>query len=237
MVSTDVTLAHCDIVQRGIHAINEAWRRRCDNRCLVRQKNVIQAAADLQNLGFMYIRPRIFANPCVATNWARSALLIGRGVGGAGVIALTLMAAASATVASAQDLATSTEAAEAPSCAGVPLAASPGEEPALVDPAKDLRGAIASGPGDRDWGEWLAGECLACHGLNAKAAASIPPLAQLDPMAFASALEEYRRHLRLDPGMRLVAARLAPDEVAALAAYFASLPPENAADAVPALNR
>ncbi|GEM_PF-4157333 len=152
-----------------------------------------------------------------------------------GVRGLARAGLASAFVASAATAQTGSVAPEsatdAPSCAGVPLAASPGAESALVDPAKDLRGAIATGPGDRDWGEYLAGECLTCHGLHAAAGAGIPQLAPLDPMAFASALEEYRRHLRPDPGMRLVAARLAPDEVAALAAYFASLPPERGAGA------
>jgi cytochrome c553 len=182
--------------------------------------------------------PRLhaFAIARVAAGSVRAALVIAGGGPGAGVLALAFMAVVGTTVASAQNL-EATTGAEAPGCAGVPLAASPGTESPLVDPAKDLRAAIAAGSGDRDWGEWLAGECLACHGLHAKAEASIPPLATLDPMAFASALEEYRRHLRPDPGMRLLASRLAPDEVAALAAYFASLPGEDAADAVPADNR
>ncbi|MBW6507852.1 MAG: hypothetical protein K0B00_14070 [Rhodobacteraceae bacterium] len=141
---------------------------------------------------------------------------------GAGLAAACVASAAAAQT----DVVPPEPAPDAPSCAGVPLAASPDAESPLVDPAKDLRSAIADGRGDRDWGEWLAGECLACHGPHAVAGAGIPPLAPLGPMAFASALEEYRRHLRADPGMRLLASRLAPDEVAALAAYFASLPPE-----------
>lgn len=151
------------------------------------------------------------------------------------LFALTLVAAALAfAAATAQPIVAATApAVEAPSCAGVPLAASPDAESPLVDPAKDLRGTIASGPGDREWGEWLAGECLTCHGLHAGARASIPTLAQLDPMEFASALEEYRRLLRPDQGMQLVAARLTPDEVAALASYFASLAPGGDVGAAP----
>lgn len=152
-----------------------------------------------------------------------------------GLAALYLVCAtlASAT-ATAQPVTSAIQpAVEAPSCAGVPLAASPDAESPLVDPRKDLRSAIASGPGDRDWGEWLAGECLTCHGLHAVANADIPPLARFDPMAFASALEEYRRFLRPDLGMRMVAAQLTPAEVAALAAYFSSLPPEERAAIAP----
>lgn len=171
---------------------------------------------------------------CAPVERVRLAPRPARGHPAGGLFAPTVVAALAFAAATAQPIVAATApAVEAPSCAGVPLAASPDAESPLVNPAKDLRGTIASGPGDREWGEWLAGECLTCHGLHAGARASIPTLAQLDPMEFASALEEYRRLLRPDQGMQLVATRLTPDEVAALASYFASLTPGGDVGAAP----
>jgi cytochrome c553 len=78
--------------------------------------------------------------------------------------------------------------------------------------------------GDADWGEYLAAECLVCHRMGAKDAA-IPEIARMPEPEFLVAMYAYRAKLRADPGMQLLAGRLSDDEILALAAYFAQLPP------------
>lgn len=74
---------------------------------------------------------------------------------------------------------------------------------------------------DLTYGEYLAGECVACH--NAKADATIPSINDLPPPYFAEALREYREGERDHDLMRNVARSLGKAEVEALAAYFAQL--------------
>uniref|UniRef100_UPI00356B5273 c-type cytochrome n=1 Tax=Phaeovulum sp. TaxID=2934796 RepID=UPI00356B5273 len=202
----------------------------CVKLRVVRLGELPHATFDPKDNAPMNDYPLTISHWRAAVGYGLSASMIGPRLNASKLSMLTFLAAtALSSAATAQSTATVVQPQiEAPSCAGVPLSASPGAESPLVDPAKDLRGAVAAGQGDRDWGEYLASECLTCHGLNAEANADIPPLARLAPMDFASALEEYRRHLRPDLGMRLVAAQLTPDEVAAIIAYFASLPPSPA---------
>lgn len=81
----------------------------------------------------------------------------------------------------------------------------------------------ASSAADLTYGEYLAGECVACH--NAKADRAIPPINALPPPYFAEALREYREGERDHDLMRNVARALGEAEVEALAAYFAQLDP------------
>jgi len=78
--------------------------------------------------------------------------------------------------------------------------------------------------GDADWGEYLAAECLVCHQMGAKDT-TIPAIAQMPEPEFLVAMHAYRAKLRADAGMQLLAGRLSDDEILALAAYFAQLPP------------
>jgi cytochrome c len=76
---------------------------------------------------------------------------------------------------------------------------------------------------DRALGAYLAGECVTCHQTTERHA-GIPPIVGLPEAAFAEILAEYRLGKRENPVMRTIAARLSSEEIAALAAYFGSVP-------------
>jgi len=86
---------------------------------------------------------------------------------------------------------------------------------------------IAHSPGlaaDATYGEYLAAECVICHGVNA-ATASIPPLRSLRYAELVAALEAYRAGTRTNPAMQSVARSLGDAEIEALAAYFSGQSP------------
>ena len=91
--------------------------------------------------------------------------------------------------------------------------------------ALTLRAECASAQvaGDRAFGEYLSAECVACHRIGAQSQ-GIPSIAGLPPPTFVDLLSQYRRKQRANPIMQTIASRLTDDEMAALAAYFASLP-------------
>lgn len=76
---------------------------------------------------------------------------------------------------------------------------------------------------DLAYGEYLAGECVACH--RAQSENAIPPINALPAPYFIEALREYRDGERDHELMRSVARSLGPPEVEALAAYFEQLEP------------
>jgi cytochrome c len=71
---------------------------------------------------------------------------------------------------------------------------------------------------DLAYGEYLAGECVACHGAGSESA--IPPINALPAPYFVEALREYRDGERDHELMRTVARSLGKAEMEALAAYF-----------------
>lgn len=84
-----------------------------------------------------------------------------------------------------------------------------------------LVGIPAATATDLAYGEYLAGECVACHRVNSEAA--IPPINALPAPYFVEALKEYRDGERDHELMRTVARSLGDKEMSALAAYFAQL--------------
>ncbi len=74
---------------------------------------------------------------------------------------------------------------------------------------------------DLAYGEYLAGECVACHRANAEAA--IPPINALPAPYFIEALREYQEGERDHDLMRSVANSLGQAEMEALAAFFEQL--------------
>jgi cytochrome c553 len=74
---------------------------------------------------------------------------------------------------------------------------------------------------DLAYGEYLAGECVACHRVNSETA--IPPINSLPAPYFIEALREYREGERDHKLMRSVARSLGDTEIEALAAYFEQL--------------
>jgi cytochrome c len=99
--------------------------------------------------------------------------------------------------------------------AGTPSAV-PATHPADLDPA------ILAIEGDPAWGEYLAGECTACHQTDGDAA-GIPSITGWPVEDFVIAMHAYRNNVRQNPTMNMMASRLSDEEIAALAAYFATL--------------
>ncbi len=87
----------------------------------------------------------------------------------------------------------------------------------------ELLGASASAlEGDPEYGEYIAGECVTCHQISGKED-GIPSITGWPKENFIHALVEYKNKLRANPVMQTVTSRLGDEEMAALAAYFATL--------------
>jgi cytochrome c len=76
--------------------------------------------------------------------------------------------------------------------------------------------------GDREYGEYLAQECMACHQATGSDQ-GIPAITGWYEEDFVVAMHAYRRELRPHQVMQMMAQRLNDEEIAALAAYFATL--------------
>jgi cytochrome c553 len=108
---------------------------------------------------------------------------------------------------------------------------------ALLAPAAALAAAgffafaTASAPasaqdvaGDAEYGAFLAGECVTCHQESGDFD-GIPPIVGWPEESFVVAMTQYRDGERENPVMRTIAGRYGDEELAALAAYFASIGP------------
>ena len=80
--------------------------------------------------------------------------------------------------------------------------------------------------GDVDYGAYLSGECTTCHQTSGDND-GIPPIVGYDELFFKLAMHEYKAKSRDHPVMQMIAGRLADDEIAALAAYFSQLEPQD----------
>lgn len=76
----------------------------------------------------------------------------------------------------------------------------------------------------RAYGQHLARECTACHRIDGTDT-GIPSIIGMKPDYFAETFSYYRSGARTHQAMVSVAQSLDEDQVKALAAYFASLPP------------
>ncbi|WP_094022500.1 c-type cytochrome [Maliponia aquimaris] len=76
--------------------------------------------------------------------------------------------------------------------------------------------------GDVAYGEYLASECLTCHKRDG-ADEGIPSIVKWHEEDFVVAMHAYKRKLRPHPVMQMMAGRLSDEEIAALAAYFATI--------------
>ena len=74
-------------------------------------------------------------------------------------------------------------------------------------------------------GAYLSGECVGCHQLSGKAAGGVPSIVGIPEGSLAAALFAYKNGMRENPVMRNIAGRLSEEEIAALAAFFASKKP------------
>lgn len=86
--------------------------------------------------------------------------------------------------------------------------------------------APARAAGDRALGEYLSSECTSCHQLSGRSTGGIPPIVGWPQEQFVAVLEAYGSGERQNEVMRTIAARLSREDMASLAAYFASLAPK-----------
>ncbi|MCF8477720.1 MAG: hypothetical protein K9G60_11880 [Pseudolabrys sp.] len=84
-----------------------------------------------------------------------------------------------------------------------------------------LAGASAGHSADAELGRYLSSECTTCHGA-AKSDSTIPDIHGLDETHFVEVIKAYRSKALPNPVMQTVAGRLRDEEIAALAAYFAT---------------
>lgn len=84
--------------------------------------------------------------------------------------------------------------------------------------------AILAVNADRAYGDYLAGDCVACH-RQSGAADGIPPIAGLPVEHLVNALVEYKLGVRTNEVMTVRTSRLGDEEIAALAAHFAAQKP------------
>jgi cytochrome c len=78
--------------------------------------------------------------------------------------------------------------------------------------------------GDPAYGEYLSGECTTCHQASGDSN-GIPALLGLEEQHIIVAMHAYKDKVRPHPVMQMIAGRLGNEEIAALAAYFATLDP------------
>ncbi|WGW03810.1 c-type cytochrome [Tropicibacter oceani] len=86
----------------------------------------------------------------------------------------------------------------------------------------DLPPEVLEIVGDRDYGEYLASECVTCHQTSGMDE-GIPSITRWYPEDFVIAMHAYKQKMRPHPVMQMMAGRLSDEEIAALAAYFADL--------------
>jgi cytochrome c553 len=78
--------------------------------------------------------------------------------------------------------------------------------------------------GDKAFGEYLSSLCVTCHQISGQSTGGIPPIVAWPDEQFIAVLNSYRWKERENEVMQNIAAQLGDEEIAALAAYFGSLP-------------
>lgn len=98
----------------------------------------------------------------------------------------------------------------------------PEADPTAVATDHDLSPEILAIVGDAEYGEYLSNECTTCHRSDG-ADDGIPSIVLWPELDFVVAMHAYKQNTREHPVMNMVAGRLNDEEIAALAAYFATL--------------
>ena len=78
--------------------------------------------------------------------------------------------------------------------------------------------------GDIEFGEYLAGECAACH-HQAGISKGIPAINGMDAEVFVALILAYRSKEMENPVMQMIAGRLDDEQIGSLALYFSKLDP------------
>ncbi len=84
----------------------------------------------------------------------------------------------------------------------------------------------AQAQADKAFGQYLSSECVTCHQLTGRSE-GIPSIVGWPEQTFVAIMDEYRQKRRDNPIMQTIAGRLSDQEIAALAAYFASVTAAN----------
>jgi len=83
--------------------------------------------------------------------------------------------------------------------------------------------ATAFAGGDAAAGKTKAGVCAGCHGANGEGLKPNPPLAGKSEDQLVQALKDFKSGARANPVMKTFASQLNDQDMANVAAYFASL--------------
>ena len=78
--------------------------------------------------------------------------------------------------------------------------------------------------GDPAYGEYLSSECVTCHRRDGQDK-GIPSIVGWPPEQFVAVLQSYKTKDRPNQIMQTITARLSEEDMAALAAYYATLKP------------
>jgi len=98
----------------------------------------------------------------------------------------------------------------------------PEAEPTARKTLPDLAPEILAIEGDAEYGAYLSSECSTCHQRDGTDR-GIPSITLWPEEDFVIAMHAYKAKLRPHPVMQMMAGRLSNEEIAALAAYFATL--------------
>ncbi len=93
---------------------------------------------------------------------------------------------------------------------------------AMIVGSLGLAGA-AQAAGDPAAGKAEATSCAMCHGHDGQGTSVAPKLAGLAPAVFVQALEDFKSGKTANAMMKAQADKLNPEQMANLAAYYASL--------------
>lgn len=77
--------------------------------------------------------------------------------------------------------------------------------------------------GDATAGQEKSSSCIGCHGANGEGVGDYPAIAGLDAETFTSSMNAYKSGEKEDPMMGMLVAPLSDQDIADLAAYYASL--------------
>lgn len=91
--------------------------------------------------------------------------------------------------------------------------------PTAIPRDPDVDAQILAIKGDPEYGEYLASECVTCHQSDG-ADRGIPSIVGWPTKQFVIVMHAYKSAARPNPVMQMIAANLADEDIAALAAYF-----------------
>lgn len=98
----------------------------------------------------------------------------------------------------------------------------PEAEPTALSSAPHVPPEVLALVGDVEFGEYLSNECQTCHQKDGSDE-GIPSITAWPEEDFVVAMHAYKQQLRPHPVMQMMAGRLNDEEIAALAAYYATL--------------